>query len=84
LVGPPDPFIGEFFSDFANRKTGVISAVAGEQAPGDAGIHVGDVAAAPCLATGFLDALFEPARVRRGRLDQQHAQIATSTFTDAE
>src|ERR1700693_4864463 len=36
-----DPFIWDLLSGCANRKTGVIDAVAGEQAPGDARILVG-------------------------------------------
>ena len=39
---PIDPFISDLLSGCANRKTGVIGAVAGEQAPSDARILVGE------------------------------------------
>src|SRR6478735_11409183 len=39
---PIDPFIWDLLSGCANRKTGVIGAVAGEQAPSDARILVGE------------------------------------------
>ena len=38
---PIDPFIWDLLSGCANRKTGVVDVVAGEQAPGDARILVG-------------------------------------------
>ena len=40
-VRPIDPFIWDLLSGCANRKTGVVDGVAGEQAPGDARILVG-------------------------------------------
>src|ERR1700677_4228116 len=42
LLRPIDPFIWDLLSGCANRKTGVIGAVAGEQAPSDARILVGE------------------------------------------
>src|SRR5260370_37836295 len=41
-VRPIDPFARDWLSGCANRKAGVINAVAGEQAPGDPRILVGE------------------------------------------
>ena len=81
-------------SGCANRKTGVVDVVAGEQAPGDARILVGKrdgddvrVSPLPHLAqpqASWILLVSNPPECRASAVDQQRAQIAISTFTDAE
>jgi hypothetical protein len=88
-----DPLAQDLLSGRANRKAGVINAVAGEQAPGDPRILVGErdgdnVGVSPLLHLAKPQAswiLFFSNPPERGAsaVDQQRAQIAISTFADA-
>ena len=91
---PIDPFARDLLSGRANRKAGVIDAIAGEQAPGDPRILVGErdgdnvgVPPLPHLAkpqaSGILLVSYPP-QCGASAVDQQGAQIAISSFADAE
>ena len=97
-VRPINPFardrsFEDVFSGCADRKPSVIDAVAGEQAPGDPRILVGErdgdnVGVSPLLHLAKPQAswiLFFSNPPERGAsaVDQQRAQIAISTFADA-